>query len=391
MMRRSIYFLFCYFLIQIQCKNISFINNAILIPIRSKLNSTILTNLTCDDCLCLTAHNSSILALNCYENLSCEFYLRYPRMYKIQSMNNSRLYFLQNIRPQASIPCCMSNTTLLLRKLQNSSNRMISINVNKPRCIVLDESNSLVAVTHTNGVPSYFDRFNPQTLVRLEHIPINASVTTITYYQGRYYIGIDSNETISVFIKDGSTNSLRFITNIKAPTSSAMSGVRDIIFVDNGQTMVVASADNNRLYFFSMRNQTNYQMTRYITVNYGIPHGLFRMNDSFFYVASWTVPSIYAYKYNETTLNWTQTLFATAPPSTHSGSHVLVDDCDRRWFTISGYGIRIYNANGVNIGNWILGSGYFDTLLLDRYVVLLSNPENNKITRIDPQITCDQD
>jgi hypothetical protein len=388
-MKLTKYILLCFFLFEIHCKNIPFLNNAVLIPIRPVSIGIILTNFTCDQCICLTLQNSSILALNCYTNLTCQFFLSYPRTYKIQSLNNSRLYFLQNIFPNSSNSCCMSNTTLLLSKLQNATNTMISITVTTPRCLLIDNNGSLVTVEQTSSTPSYMDRLDPKTLTLQEHIPINALVSNIGYYQYKYYIGINSNYTISVFNHGVTNNSLNYITNINS-LSSTMNGVRDMIFLNDGQTMIVASADNNRIYFYSLINNTNYTMTTYMSVNYQTPHGLYRVNDSFFYVAAWTGNSIYGYNYNKATSNWTQTLFVSGGnTNSNYGSHIMIDDCNRRWFTSYGYGIKIYDENGINLANWNLGSGYFDTLLLDNYIVLLSNTANSKIMRIDPQIVCD--
>ncbi|CAF1553457.1 unnamed protein product, partial [Adineta steineri] len=138
-------------------------------------------------------------------------------------------------------------------------------------------------------------------------------------------------------------------------------------------------------------NNTNYTMISTISLNYQTPHGLHRVNDSFFYVVSWDNPSLYAYNYNETTSNWTETLFVNATiNSTIYGAHMTIDDCNRRWFTMYNYGIKIYDENGINLGNWYLGAGYFDTLLLDNYTVILSNSANSKVIRIDPQLQCDE-
>ncbi|CAF1076586.1 unnamed protein product [Adineta ricciae] len=371
-----------------QCKTIPFINNAILVPIRPKLNTTLLTNIPCDQCLCSALRNSLILAINCYANSTCELFTQYPRTYQYQSSSNSRIYFPQSILPNASNPCCMSNTTLLLQKLQNAANPMINVTITQPRCLLIDNNGSLVTIEQISNGQSYFDRLDPQTLTLLEHIPINAMVANIGHYQDKFYIGINNNNTISVFKKGQTNNSLVYLTNINGG-ATPMKGVRDIIFLNNGSTMVVASADNNCIYYYAVVNDTYYPLINYTTVNYNTPHGLFPLNDSFYYVAAWSIPSIYSYKYNTQSANWTQSLFATAPAPSAYGAHIFVDDCNRRWFTVYGYGIRIYDANGASLGNWSIGGGYFDALLLDNYVLILSNSANSKLTRIDPQVTCD--
>ena len=139
-----------------------------------------------------------------------------------------------------------------------------------------------------------------------------------------------------------------------------------MIFFNNGQTMVVASAANHRLFFYTFSNQSEYTMTSKILLNYTLPHGLYRANDSLFDAISWANPSLYAYS-----------------------SHITVDHCNRRWLTLFNYGIRIYDERGIQQGGWLLGGGYFDTLRLDNYVVILSNLDHSKITRINPQLQCD--
>ena len=331
----------------------------------------------------MTLQNSSILALNYYANLTCQYFVDYPRMYKIQSSTNFRLYFLQNKMPPPSQTCCISNTTRLFERLRNTTNSMITISVTKPRCLLMDNDNLLVTIEQTSLAPSYLDRFNPTNLTRQEHISIDTKVTNLAYFNSRYYIGIDMNQTISVFTHDNTSNALKFINNINTNSALAMADVRDMIFLDNGQTMIVASSANKLLFFFSLINNTNYMMQYTIQLNYTTPHGLYRVNYSFFYVVSWNSNSVYEYHYNQTTSNWTEKLFVNA------GSHIMIDDCNRRWLTVFGYGIRVYDEYGNNFENWNLGSGYFDSLLLENDVVILSNQAQSTITRLDPQITCD--
>ncbi|CAF1406599.1 unnamed protein product [Adineta steineri] len=382
---------FC-ILIQVNGMSIPFLNNTILTAIRPISLDIILTNYTCLQCICLALQNSSLIAFNYYPNSTCQFFINYPKTYELQSSYNSRLYFVQDIFPNASNPCCISNITFILEKLQKyyEYDIYISVDVPTPRCLLLDDDGSVVTIEQISDTASSFDRFDPETLSFRQQTVLGARPTNIAYFDYKYYIGWDVNNTISVFSNNYDNNSLRFITNIQGTTIN-MSAVRDMIFLNDGQIMVVASATNQRLFFFSLTNNTNYTMISTISLNYQTPHGLHRVNDSFFYVVSWDNPSLYAYNYNETTSNWTETLFVNATiNSTIYGAHMTIDDCNRRWFTMYNYGIKIYDENGINLDNWYLGAGYFDTLLLDNYTVILSNTANSKVIRIDPQLQCDE-
>jgi hypothetical protein len=291
--------------------------------------------------------------------------------------------------PNASNPCCVSNLTYILERLQQSFNASIFRNVSNPRCLLLDGDGLLITVEQVTNGSSYFDRFDPTTLTFQQHNLLNATPSNIAYYNSKYYIGFDVNNSISVYSNDLNSSLLRYLTSITASPLN-MSGVRDMIFLNDGQTMVVASISNSYLFFYSLINNTNYKMTSYIPVKYQRPHGLHRVNDSFFYATSYTNSSVYAYNYDEATLNWTETLFINVTINkTMHGTHITIDDCNRRWFTIFNYGIAIYDENGINLGNWSLGAEYFDTLILDNYIVILSNSAFSQIIRIDPQLECD--
>ena len=83
----------------------------------------------------------------------------------MQSMNNSRLYFPQNIFPNKSNPCCVSNTTYLLNKLRSAVNSTIIKNITRPRCLLLDSIGLVVTVEEgSSGSSPSFDRLDPVTL-----------------------------------------------------------------------------------------------------------------------------------------------------------------------------------------------------------------------------------
>ncbi|CAF1235311.1 unnamed protein product [Adineta steineri] len=88
--------------------------------------------------------------------------------------------------------------------------------------------------------------------------------------------------------------------------------------------------------------------------------------------------------------NWTSNLFVNGSAGS-GGAHVTIDDCNRRWFVISGVGIKIFDKFGINIGTWAVTTGIFDILILPFYVIIVSDNANNSIIRVDPEIFCDDE
>lgn len=130
--------------ITVRTFQIPYIDNASFISI-SNSNSLLINNQTCEQCLCLT--NVSYLALNCFPNNTCQFFLTYSRTYKIQSSLQTRLYFLQKIFPNTS-QCCMPDTSYLMNRLRTAI--PISINVSSSCCLILDNHGYLVTVSESN-------------------------------------------------------------------------------------------------------------------------------------------------------------------------------------------------------------------------------------------------
>ena len=166
--------------------------------------------------------------------------------------------------------------------------------------------------------------------------------------------------------------------------------------LNNGNTMVVASDNNNALLFFNRSNSTplEYSFSYQISVDYSSPHGFLRVNDTFFYVTSYTNNSIYSYTADSSnSTSWTQTLLVDATPVTNTsgGTHLRIDECDRRWFSLQTNGIMIYDNQWNLIGNFSLtNSSLFDILITDNYVMYFSDNKSGRIIRIDPNINCSQ-
>ncbi len=357
---------------------IPFIDNAIFIAM-SNSSSTTIINQTCNQCLCQS--NSSYIALNCFPNDTCQFFTTYPRTYRIQSISQARLYFLQQILPNES-QCCMPNTSYLLNQLNTIT--PIFANVLAPRCIVLDNYGYIVTVSQVNYTIVRLYSTN-LTVVNQPVSPIFTSVPmTIAYYDETYYVGFQ------FFILAIDSSNLGILSNITTPY---LQGTRGMIFLDNGQTMVVASTNVNLILFFNRSDTVskNYSYFYQQSVNYPDPHGFWYVNDTYFYLTSWENNLIYSYSAINNNLTWNENLFinASSVTSQADGDHLVVDECDRFWFLLGANGIRISDNPGVLLGNFtMINSIIFDAIISDDYVIYLSDTELNRVSRIDLNIQC---
>ena len=129
-------------------------------------------------------------------------------------------------------------------------------------------------------------------------------------------------------------------------TSVNLNGVRDMMFLNNGNTLVVASTTNSRLQFFNRSDNfsTGHDLQYQKLLHYLSPHGLFRVNDTFFYRTSWGNNTVWSYAATENTTQWDENRFVNVTPAlpTGSGSHITVDDCGRWWFSLYSYVLQIF-------------------------------------------------
>ncbi len=355
---------------------IPFINNVTFISI-SNSSSIMITNQTCDQCLCLS--NSSYMALNCFPNNTCQFFYTFPRTYTLQSTSQARLYFLQQIFPNTS-QCCISNTSYLLNKLNTTT--PIITQVFSPRCLVLDNNGYIVTISQQNWTIVRLYATN-LTVVEYPSPPtFYMTPMTITYRSEAYYVGFDAY----ILVLD--SNNFTELNNI---TTLSLSGTRGMIFLNDGQTFVVASTYNQYILFFNRSNTVSqsYTFVGQQYVNYSYPHGLWYISDTFFYVTSWGDNTIYSYSATNVNTIWTQNLFLDpkSVATTSDGNHLTIDECNRYWYSLGSNGMTIFNNQGLLVANFteIIPSP-FDALITDEYVIYLSDTSSNIIKRIDPEI-----
>lgn len=355
-----------------------FLQNQILVP-KSNASSFTLANRTCDECLCESNVSHSIL--NCFPNNTCEFFVDAPRSYKFQSTLNGTVLFPQRILPMPS-EGCMPNTTELLNRLNATTPTYAS--VSGPRCLVIDNHGYLVTVSFSD---KSIVRFHADNLTRIEQ-PVPAVFSdrprSIAYNNGAYYVGFAKY----ILVVDNSN-----MTQIHNISSSLLNGVRDMIFLRNGQLMIVSSADNNRTLFFNRSNVEphNYDFIGFRNVGYGTPHGLLSINDASFYAISHMSNNVYAYSNAGNATEWMESLVLNASSVTgfSGGSHLSMDKCDRFWLSLGSHGIWIFNSQGSHLGTLNMTSvDVYDTLILDNHLIYVSDYSSNRIIRIDPHIRC---
>jgi hypothetical protein len=164
------------------------------------------------------------------------------------------------------------------------------------------------------------------------------------------------------------------------------------MFLRDGQIMVVSSTNNQRILFFNRSNISpiNYTFAYQLTTSYPAPHGLWCMNDSFFYATSWNGNRVYSHSTSDG-VTWNETLFADVNiiVSGAGVTHVSVDECGRKWISRNAGTMIIYDRSGAYVGNFTFAlNGIVDAKFMDNYVMYLSDYEGGKIARLDPHITC---
>jgi hypothetical protein len=340
-------------------------------------NRSELINGTCNECLCMSPFSYS--AINCYPNNTCQLFSTFPVSYQIETTPGGRLYFPQQLFPNAS-QCCMPDINYLLNKLRMAT--IISINVSNPRDAVIDDYGYLVTVEmYTNKL----DRFNPINLSKINSVPLpNTQQMSIVYFQDAYYIAPHSSAMTVI-----DSDNLTVLTSI--PTQ--IIGIPGIIFLDDGQTMVVTDLAGNRVAFFNRTSLVpiQYNISFYQATNFSGPHGMWRVNDSFFYVTSYAEKSLYSFRATGIYNQWTPTLVLPSMNTNGQGgaARVTIDECGRFWSTFEINTIFIHDQEGQYLGNWTLpNSTIFDIKIMDNYLIYLTDSNSNKTMRVDPGFQC---
>lgn len=355
------------------------ISNITLVPL-SAANQTMIYNRTCFECVCETMPNNA--ALNCFSNNTCEVFQTVPYRYKLVENSESKLYFPNGQLPEPS-RCCMSNFTEVLQKFDSAVR--INVSLPSPRCLLLDNHGHLVV---SNSNPSFLRKFNATSLQSINQLTINVTSSApfdVAQQNNAYYVAL------------GGPSQLAVLTDTTSPTMSIInsphfSKLRNIIFLHDGEIMVVTSSSNASIIFLQRSSSvsSNYSFKYAQPVSYGSPHGLVYVNDSFFYTTSYQLNSIYSYTATNQSY-WRENLVLDARPwkTASNGNHFAIDECGRTWFALGSAGILIFDTDYQYLGHINASIYYvFDILITENYIVYITEISQNYVIRIDPNIQC---
>lgn len=267
-------FIILHWLTALTAIRIPFVRNVTLV-LKFDWNTTTLQNHTCIECLCSTVL-TNVTALNCFSNNTCQFFFTVPRTYNLQHTPQTFLYFPNGIFPNAS-QYCMPNLTYVIERLKNATQQIT--NTLAPRCLVLDDQNRLATVETSSPFLNLFDATTQVNLSRLEP-SLGSAYRSLVFNDDFFYVGLANS---SILMLGSSTLSVR-----NTIVSPSFSGIRDMIFLNDWHTMVVTSGGSNRLAFFnrSASSSTNYTLAYQQSIACTSAHGMWRVNDTFFYVTS---------------------------------------------------------------------------------------------------------
>lgn len=293
----------------------------------------------------------------------------------------SRLYLFDPLFDPVQ-PGCSISGTVLIRKVNTSVS--ISITPTGSRCLLIDDHGYLVTVLTPSSI---IERYEPTTLTLIDRISVTSSTAmSLSFFHGAYFVGLASNNITVI----NSTS----LTVINVISSTYLQNPRDMIFLDDGQTMVVAGYSSHNIVFFERTspNSTLYSYASRIQSSYRNPFGLWRVNDTFFYGTSYTNSTILAYS-PEGELGWGENLVIDARPALGIngglGMHVTIDLCDRFWFSLDFGGALIYNRNGSLLGRFPAPyTRVADLLIMTNFTIFLSAGAGNKLYRLQPDLSC---
>jgi hypothetical protein len=259
------------------------------------------------------------------------------------------------------------------------------IPVQYPRCLVIDTFGYLLTL-ETINITTYINRYDRTNLQLIQQVALQMqynSISMLSYYNEMIFISPYYNN-ISIF--DHVNFSLLGIINC----GSSLNQPRDIIFIENQKMLIIISLSTNTLVFVRFNSPTNYTCLNSTHLPSGAsPQALMKINETFFYVTTWSSKCVYSYSFNG--LTWIQSLFANVSQtlsisSIHLG-HLHVDSLGRRWMMVVGFGLVIYDEWGMFLSSWKFGNASFDIYISDDYRIIVSDYGISSLTLYEPNIT----
>ena len=227
--------------------SIPFLQDAFFRPTRrNDVDEATVFNGTCDECLCKALDvNASYVALNCFDNHTCQLFPTLRTPCEIPRSTGAQLYFLQGV-PSTTRQYCIPNITEIVNRLKNATPKVISLSF-QVGGLGYDETKPNEAVVI--GVESgYLHWFNPINMTSLRNQTIATSLT-IALHNNNIFTGRDTDPTIHILDE----RNLAPVTNITYPS---LNQVRKFIFLNNGRTIVVPTQSNFSVTILDVQSPT---------------------------------------------------------------------------------------------------------------------------------------
>ncbi len=252
-----------------------------------------------------------------------------------------------------------------------------------PRCLIIDIFGYLLTLEAKNST-TYINRYDRTSLTLVQSTALSMAYTSqgmLTYNDGMIFVG-SYTTTISIFdhINFGLLGTITCGSNINQ--------ARDIIFIENQNTLIIASQNTNQLFFVRFYSPTNYTCLSGISLPNGDPQALLKINETFFYVTSWGNKCVYSYHYDGEV--WIPSLFVNVSQILGASivglGHLQIDNLERRWVMVVGVGLVIYDQWGTFLGLWGFGTSPFDIYISNDYHLIISDYGNSSLTLYEPDI-----
>ena len=334
----------------------------------------------CNKCLCHLYRNSTIALFTCDRTVPtqclCQFYYSMPKLEDLDYPTKGvDIYLAQSKTFEEGDDCC--NTSFLMDRVLRGSS---VINETRAlRSLIEGDSNTLVSVVSDSlDSKKLLVKYEKSTLQPVYNSKI-AALKAVGYYDGKYYLGMTSNEILiydqNLTKQFGSIPIGREITTIR--------------FLYGKQMLVGASTAGVFIY-----NKDNDGIFRNRTTDGPIydgqqVHGIGVLNETAFYVgvdADNAPVRLYVQQGNGT---WTESV-SNRINTSKAILDLVVDNCQRLW-TVQARNrqIEIHALQRGTTDYITVDQNTFNMVILDNYDIIISHETSgNGLTSLKPKLNC---
>ena len=140
---------------------------------------------TWSQCVCqiLSSNFSSMaIAINMYQNGSCQLFTTLPSAFTLEVNTNSTLILFKSLPVTSNLSPCCSNLSWLMNQINGS--QQASVNISKPGYVILDDNDYLVVLSYKISTI----KLNRTTLSPIQAMATIVNPTSLSYHNGFYYI-----------------------------------------------------------------------------------------------------------------------------------------------------------------------------------------------------------